>query len=107
MTQPECGKWAESGTLPAGVPGQRAELTERMKRATVTNTIDTLQPDNSSLSRMEGQEMTHLRQQLREMTRQKDAVIQRNERELERNVETIQQKEATHDSKKHSNPPAE
>ena len=44
---------------------------------------------------MEGQEMTHLRQQLREMTRQKDAVIQRNKRELERNAETIQQNEAT------------
>ena len=39
--------------------------------------------------------MTHLRQQLREMTRQKDAVIQRNKRELERNAETIQQNEAT------------
>ena len=41
------------------------------------------------------QKMTHLRQQLREMTRQKDAVIQRNEQELERNAETIQQNEAT------------
>ena len=70
---------------------QRAELTERMKRLRATNT----QPDNSTLRRMEGQEMTHLRQQLREMTRQKDAVIQRNERELERNAETIQQKETT------------
>ena len=39
--------------------------------------------------------MTHLRQQLREMTRQKDAVIQRNERELERNAETMQQKDST------------
>ena len=39
--------------------------------------------------------MTHLRQQLREMTRQKDAVIQRNEREIERNTKTIQQNEAT------------
>ena len=39
--------------------------------------------------------MTHLRQQLREMTRQKDAVIQRNEREIERNTKTIQQKDAT------------
>ena len=70
---------------------QRAELTERMKRLRATNT----QPDNSTLRRIEGQEMTHLRQQLREMTRQKDAVIQRNERELERNAETIQQKETT------------
>ena len=68
---------------------QRAKLTERMKTLRATNT----QPDNSTLRRMEGQEMTHLRQQLREMTRQKDAVIQRNERELERNVETIQQKD--------------
>ena len=70
---------------------QRAELTERIKRLRATNT----QPDNSTLRRMEGQEMTHLRQQLREMTRQKDAVTQRNKRELERNAETIQQKEAT------------
>ena len=77
---------------------QRAELTERMKRLRATNT----QPDNSTLRRMEGQE---IRQQLREMTsrlQQKDAVIQRNERELDesaetiqRNAETIQQKEAT------------
>ena len=70
---------------------QRAELTERMKRLRATNT----QPDNSTLRRMEGQEMTHLRQQLREMTRQKDAVIQRNKQELERNAKTIQQNEAT------------
>ena len=70
---------------------QRAELTERMKRLRATNT----QPDYSTLRRMEGQEMTHLRQQLREMTRQKDAVIQRNERELERNAETMQQKDST------------
>ena len=70
---------------------QRAELTKRMKRLRATNT----QPDNSTLRRMEGQEMTHLRQQLREMTRQKDAVTQRNKRELERNAETIQQNEAT------------
>ena len=70
---------------------QRAELTERIKRLRATNT----QPDNSTLRRMEGQEMTHLRQQLREMTRQKDAVIQRNKQELERNAKTIQQNEAT------------
>ena len=70
---------------------QRAELTERMKRLRATNT----QPDNSTLRRMEGQEMTHLRQQLREMTRQKDAVIQRNEREIERNTETIQRNAET------------
>ena len=70
---------------------QQAQLTKRMKRLRATNT----QPDNSTLRRMEGQEMTHLRQQLREMTRQKDAVIQRNEREIERNAETIQQNEAT------------
>ena len=70
---------------------QRAKLIERMKRLRATNT----QPDNSTLRRMEGQEMTHLRQQLIEMTRQKDAVIQRNERELERNAQTIQQNEAT------------
>ena len=70
---------------------QRAELTERMKRLRATNT----RPDYSTLRRMEGQEMTHLRQQLIEMTRQKDAVIQRNERELERNAQTIQQNEAT------------
>ena len=70
---------------------QRAELTKRMKRLRATNT----QPDNSTLRRMEGQEMTHLRQQLKEMTRQRDAVIQRNEREIERNTETIQQKDAT------------
>ena len=70
---------------------QRAELTERMKRLRATNT----RPDYSTLRRMEGQEMTHLRQQLREMTRQKDAVIQRNERELERNAETMQQKDST------------
>ena len=70
---------------------QRAELTERMKRLSATNT----QPDNSTLRRLEGQEMTHLRQQLREMTRQRDAVIQRNNQELERNAETIQQKDAT------------
>ena len=68
---------------------QRAELTERMKRLRATNT----QPDNSTLRRMEGQEMTHLRQQLRETTRQRDAVMQRNERELERNAETIQLKD--------------
>ena len=54
---------------------QRAELTERMKRLRATNT----QPDNSTLKRMEGQELTRLRQLLREMTRQKDAVIQRHE----------------------------
>ena len=73
---------------------QRAELTERMKRLRATNT----QPDNSTLKRMEGQEMTHLRQQLREMTRQ----LQQKERELEKNAETIrtnaqtiQQNEAT------------
>ena len=69
-----------------------------MTRLRATNT----QPDNSTLRRMEGQE---IRQQLREMTsrlQQKDAVIQRNERELDesaetiqRNAETIQQKEAT------------
>ena len=53
---------------------QRAELTERMKKLYL-------------------QEMTHLRQQLRETTRQKDAVIQRNEQELERNTKTIQQKD--------------
>ena len=70
---------------------QQAQLTKRMKRLRATNT----QPDNSTLRRMEGQEMTHLRQQLREMTRQRDAVIQRNEREIERNTETIQQNEAT------------
>ena len=70
---------------------QRAEMTKRMKRLRATNT----QPDNSTLRRLEGQEMTQLRQQLREMTTQKDAVIQRNERELERNAETIQQKETT------------
>ena len=87
---------------------QRAELTERMKRLRATNT----QPDNSTLRRMEGQEMTHLRQQLREMTRQlqqkeqeieknaetiqqKEATIRRNERELEKNAETIQQKDST------------
>ena len=70
---------------------QRAEMTERMKRLRATNT----QPDNSTLRRLEGQEMTHLRQQLREMTRQRDAVIQRNNQELERNAETIQQKDAT------------
>ena len=70
---------------------QRAELTERMKRLRATNT----QPDNSTLRRLEGQEMTHLRQQLREMTRQRDAVIQRNNQELERNAETIQQKDTT------------
>ena len=91
---------------------QRAELTERMKRLRATNT----QPDNSTLRRMEGQEMTHLRQQLREMTRQlqlkarelaetiqqkveiiqqKEATIQRNKRELERIVEIIQQKKVT------------
>ena len=70
---------------------QRAELTERMKRLRATNT----QPDNSTLRRLEGQEMTHLRQQLREMTRQRDAVIQRNNQKLERNAETIQQKDAT------------
>ena len=64
---------------------QRAELTERMKRLRATNT----QPDNSTLRRMEGQEMTHLRQQLREMTRQ----LQQKEQEIERNVETIRQKE--------------
>ena len=55
---------------------QRAELTERMKILYL-------------------QERTHLRQQLREMTRQRDAVMQRNEQELERNAKTIQQKEAT------------
>ena len=66
---------------------QRAELTERMKRLRATNT----QPDNSTLRRMEGQEMTHLRQQLREMTRQ----LQQKERELEKNAETIQQNEGT------------
>ena len=66
---------------------QRAELTERMKRLRATNT----QPDNSTLRRMEGQEMTHLRQQLREMTRQ----LQQKEQELERNAQTIQLKEAT------------
>ena len=64
---------------------QRAQLTERMKRLRATNT----QPDNSSLKRMEGQEMTHLRQQLREMTRQ----LQQKEQELERNAQTIRQKE--------------
>ena len=57
---------------------QQAELTERMKRLRATNT----QPDNSTLRRMEGQEMTHLRQQLREMTRQ----LQQKERELEKNA---------------------
>ncbi len=66
---------------------QRAELTERMKRLRATNT----QPDNSTLRRMEGQEMTHLRQQLREMTRQ----LQQKEQEIKRNAETIQQNEAT------------
>ena len=66
---------------------QRVELTERMKRLRATNT----QPDNSTLRRMEGQEMTHLRQQLREMTRQ----LQQKERELEKNAETIQQNEGT------------
>ena len=58
---------------------QQAELTERMKR-------------------LKRQEMTHLRQQLREMTRQlqqKDTTIQGNEQELERNAQTIQQNEAT------------
>ena len=40
---------------------------------------------------MEGQEMTHLRQQLREMTRQ----LQQKERELEKNAETIQQNAET------------
>ena len=64
---------------------QRAELTERMKRLRATNT----QPDNSTLRRIEGQEMTHLRQQLREMTRQ----LQQKEQELERNAQTIRQKE--------------
>ena len=64
---------------------QRAELTERMKRLRATNT----QPDNSTLRRMEGQEMTHLRQQLREMTRR----LQQKEQELERNAQTIRQKE--------------
>ena len=64
---------------------QWAELTERMKRLRATNT----QPDNSTLKRMEGQEMTHLRQQLREMTRQ----LQQKEQELERNAQTIRQKE--------------
>ena len=63
---------------------QRAELTERMKRLRATNT----QPDNSTLRRMEGQEMTHLRQQLREMSRQ----LQQKEQELERNAETIRRK---------------
>ena len=87
---------------------QRAELTERMKRLRATNT----QPDNSTLRRMEGQEMTHLRQQLRKMTsrlyqkeqelernaetlQQNEATIRRNERELEKNAESIQLKEAT------------
>ena len=48
---------------------QRAELTERMKKLYL-------------------QEMTHLRQQLREMTRQL-------QQELERNAEALQQKDAT------------
>ena len=66
---------------------QRAELNERMKRLRATNT----QPDNSTLRRMDGQEMTHLRQQLREMTSR----LQQKEQELERNAETIQQKDVT------------
>ena len=67
------------------------ELTERMKSLRATNT----QPDNSTLRRMEGQEMTHLRQQLREMTSQ----LQQKEREIERNAQTIRQKEVTIQSK--------
>ena len=66
---------------------QRAELNERMKRLRATNT----QPDNSTLRRMEGQEMTHLRQQLRKMTSR----LYQKEQELERNAETIQQKDVT------------
>ena len=64
---------------------QRAELTERMKRLRATNT----QPDNSTLRRLEGQEMTHLRQQLREMTSR----LYQKEQELERNAETIRRKD--------------
>ena len=72
---------------------QRSELTERMKRLRATNT----QPDNSTLRRMEGQEMTHLRQQLREMTSQ----LQQKEQEIERNAQTIRQKEVTIRRKDH------
>ena len=86
---------------------QRAELTKRMKRLRATNT----QPDNSTLRRMEGQEMTHLRHQLGEMTSRlhhkeqelerisetckNEAAIQSKDQEQQRNVETIRQKEAT------------
>ena len=73
---------------------QRAELTERMKRLRATNT----QPDNSTLRRMEGQEMTHLRQQLREMTRQlqqKEQELARNTESIRINTEALQQNEAT------------
>ena len=85
---------------------QWVELTERIIRATNT------QQNNSTLRKMEKQEMTHLRKQLREMTRQlqqkeqelernsetirhKDTTIQRKEQELERNAETIRHKDTT------------
>ena len=66
---------------------QRVELIERMKRLKPTNTL----LDNSTLTKMEGQES---RQQLREtnsQVQQKDAVIQRKDQKLEGNAKTIQQ----------------
>ena len=71
---------------------QRAELTERMKSFRATNT----QPDNSTLRRIEEQQMTHLRQQLREMTRQlQQTELEKNAETIRRNAEMIQQKDAT------------
>ena len=70
---------------------QRAELTERMKRLRATNT----QPDNSTLRRMEGQEMTRLRQQLREMSRQKVATIHQFQSDIREKDLQIQRHEGT------------